>query len=242
MKLGSVVLALALSVSGVASATPFYDSFGPLPEANWGGVGIPNDAVTASKQFYDGSNVLITIAMNAHGRYSNPEVTNDGAGTYFAGPGSNTGGAGESPTTGALWNFNTFIKVEGFNGATPKLTDYQFTGYYDFNPGLDTPPGSLGAVNLTNLLLGTNPTATVFQDSENLLFGYLAVPYPGVVTPPAGSFNPNALGEYNFGIQVSKAGWWVEGLAMDVQVVPEPTTALLLGMALMGLAARRRKS
>jgi len=177
VKLGSFVLALVLGTSSGASATPFYDSFGPLPEANWGGVGIPNDAVTASRQFYDGSNVLITIAMNAHGRYSNPDVTNDGAGTYFAGPGSNTGGAGESSTTGALWNFNTFIKVEGFNGATPKLTDYQFNLYYDFDPGLDTPFGSLGVVNLTQVVaLSPTPAATLAQESQNLLFGYLAVP------------------------------------------------------------------
>lgn len=115
--------------------------------------------------------------MNAHGRYSNPDVTNDGAGTYFAGPGSNTGGAGESSTTGALWNFNTFIKVEGFNGATPKLTDYQFNLYYDFDPGLDTPFGSLGVVNLTQVVaLSPTPGATLAQESQNLLFGYLAVP------------------------------------------------------------------
>ena len=71
------------------------------------------------------------------------------------------------------------------------------------------------------------------------MFGFLASTIPGVIAPPAGAFDPNALGEYNFGIQVSKAGWGIETVAMDVQVVPEPASLALLTLG--GLALTRRR-
>jgi hypothetical protein len=59
------------------------------------------------------------------------------------------------------------------------------------------------------------------------------------VDAPGGVFDPDAVGEYNFAIQVSRSGFGVETVAMDVQVVPEPGTALLMGLGLVGLAACR---
>jgi hypothetical protein len=237
------LLAIGALVPATAIATPIYDTFGPLDTATFGGQGIPNDEVAVSSQFIDGD-VLITVAMSATQRYSNPALTNNGAGTYFATTGSNTGGNNESPTTGALWNFNYYLKVEGFNGATPVLTDYQINLFYDFNTSFDTPIGLLGNINVTNVLLASNPASTLEEGSENLLFGYLAVAVPGFLTPPPGAFNPNAIGEYNFGIQVSKDGWGVETVAMDVQVVPEPSTLVLFGagLATAYLFRRRRRS
>lgn len=238
-----VLVALSFGLaSGSAYAAPIFDYFGPLDEATFGGTGIPNDEVAVASQFVDGDN-LITVAMSATQRFFNPALGNDGAGTYVATPGSNFGGPGSTSTTeGALWNWNTFIRVEGINGATPVLTDYQIDIYYDFDTGEDTGIADLGRINLTNFLLATAPTATLVEDSQNLLFGFLATPVPGVVTPPAGSFNANAAGEYNFAITVSSAGFPVETVAMDVQVVPEPGTALLLGLGLAGLAHRRTRS
>ncbi|MFZ1625225.1 MAG: VPLPA-CTERM sorting domain-containing protein [Gammaproteobacteria bacterium] len=238
-KLTGLICALALP--GIAAATPLYDTFGPLTGANFGGSGIPNGSVAISSQFEDGANT-ITVAMNATQRYSNPVVTNDGAGTFFAGTGSNTGGAGESSTTGALWNFNYYINVTG-PGAV--LTNYDIKLFYDFNPAFDNGPTNLGVVNVTNgILASANPGATNVQGSENLMFSYLATSVPGFLTPPGGaftSFNPNATGEYNFAIQVGRAGWAVEQVRMDVQVVPVPAAAWLFGSALglMGFARRR---
>lgn len=237
----SVLVALSFTLgSGSAYAAPIFDYFGPLNEATFGGTGIPNDEVAVASQFVDGDNV-ITVAMSATQRFSNPALSNDGAGTYLATPGSNFGGAGQSTTEGALWNWNYFIRVEGLNGATPVLTDYQIDLYYDFDTGSDTSIANLGRINVTNFLLGSAPSTTLLEDSQNLMFGFLAAAVPGVIAPPAGSFDPNAAGEYNFAITVSRAGFPVETVAMDVQVVPEPGTALLLGLGLAGLAHRRAR-
>jgi hypothetical protein len=122
MRIPAVVpaVAAAAALSTPVLATPIYDTFGPLDDATFGGQGIPNDEVAVSNQFYDGD-VIITVAMSATQRYANPALTNDGAGTYFATPGSNFGGSGQSTVEGAYWNFNYYMKVEGTNGATPVL-------------------------------------------------------------------------------------------------------------------------
>jgi hypothetical protein len=230
----------AMLLAGSAHATPIFDTFGPLDQATFGGQGIPNQEVAVSSQIVDGD-VTITVAMSATQRFSNPPLTNDGAGTYFAGPGSNFGGNNESAFEGALWNFNYYMHVEGTNGATPELADYQINLYYDFDTGFDTPIGSLGVINVTaGILGGPDPNATLVEDSQNLLFAFLASPIPGVLTPPAGAFDANALGEYNFAIEVIGGGIGIETVAMDVQVIPEPASLVALGLGGLALLTRRR--
>ncbi len=214
------------------SASPLYDTFGPL-DATWGGTGIPNGEVAISDQWSNGS-TLITIAMSATQRYSNPALTNDGAGTYFAQAGSNFGGMGESIYEGALWNFNFYIDIDS---PTETIADYDITLFYDFDPAFDNGPVGLGTVNLTAGL----GAITHFEDSQNLMFGSFATAVPGVVSPPGGAFDPNALGEYNFAISVSQGGWGVENVRMDVQVVPVPAAVWLFGSALAGLGWMRRR-
>lgn len=235
-----LAIAAIASLTAAVQATPIYDTFGPLDDATFGGQGIPNDEVAISSQFVDGD-VQIIVAMSATQRYSNPALTNNGAGTFFATPGSNFGGAGQSVNEGALWNFNYYMKVIGTNGATPTLADYQIDLYYDFDTGFDTALGSLGKINITNSILASAaPAVTLLEGSQNLMFGFLASSIPGFLTAPAGSFDPNALGEYNFAIQVSRAGFGVETVAMDVQVVPEPAGVALLTLGGLALSTRRR--
>jgi len=226
----------------VVVAAPLYDTFGPLDDATFGGTGIPNDEVAISSQFSNGDS-LITIAMSATQRYSNPALTNDGAGTYFATPGSNFGGSGQSTNEGALWNFNYYINIDS-PGET--LADYDITLFYDFDPAFDNGPAGLGTINVTNVILGSSDPGTAkVEGSENLMFSYLASDVAGLLVAPAyTAFDPNALGEYNFGISVSQAGWGVENVRMDVQVVPVPAAVWLFGSGLLGLVgiARRKQA
>ena len=220
-------------------ASPLYDTFGPLDDATFGGTGIPNDEVAISSQFSNGTS-LITVAMSATQRYDNPALTNDGLGTYFAGAGSNIKGPNNS--LGALWNFNYYINIDS---PTETLADYDITLFYDFDPAFDNGPAGLGTINVTNgILASATPLATKVEGSENLMFSFLASDLAGLINAPAGSFDPNALGEYNFGIQVSQAGWGVENVRMDVQVVPVPAAVWLFGSGLLGLVgvARRKKA
>jgi len=222
-----------------AHATPIFDEFGPLPQATFGGTGIPNDEVAAGIQIVDGD-VTITIALSATQRFSNPALTNDTAGTYFATTGSNFGGSGESTNEGALWNFNYYMSIEGDNGATPVLADYQIDLYYAFDTTPDNGIGTLGRIDVTAGLNAFDPAATVAQGSENLLFDFLATPAAPFVFPPAGAFDPNAVGEYNFAITVTQpGGFGIETVAIDVVVVPTPATLALLAPA--GLIATRRR-
>ena len=248
--LGAIFAVVYLGMATNVLASPLYDTFGPLDEATFGGTGIPNDEVAISSQFSNGvvggDLSEITVAMSATQRYGNPALTNDGAGTYFAGAGSNTGpGSPAGTVEGALWNFNFYIDIDSNFGET--LDDYDITLFYDFNPAFDNGPAGLGMINVTNTIityLGAG-TTTLFEGSENLMFGYLASDAAGLLVAPTYTpFDPNALGEYNFGIQVSQAGWGVENVRMDVQVVPVPAAVWLFGSGLLGLVgiARRKKA
>lgn len=239
----SFILIFALLAPKMALAITIYDDFGSFPDATWGGNGIPNNAVATSRQIVDGD-VTITLAMSATQRYSNPALGNNGAGIYYAGTGSNFGGNNQSTTEGALWNFNYYIRVEGANGATPVLTDYQFDLFYDFDPASNTPMTSLGKWDLTASVAATDPSLTIAQDSQNLMFSFLEVGIPGFVTPPGGAFDPDVIGNYQFAIEVSGGGFNLETVAMEVQTVPIPAAVWLFGSGLLGLAgiARRKKA
>ncbi len=245
------LVAAMMAVPAVSMATTIYQTFGTLP-VSFGGSGIPNDAVAASSVFTDGTTTNITLGLTAHGRYSNPTVTNNGAGVFYAGTGSNCGIATDpvgcpSGNQGALWNFGFFVGVSGTAGK--HLSDYDFKLYYDTDPNANTPLTSLGVIDLNNSIIAAsgNPalpaSMTVMQGSENLLFNYLSVTVPGVITAPGTLFNPNANGQYSFYLTATKAGLSVGTVGIEVQAVPEADTwaMLLAGLGLVGVMARRRK-
>jgi len=247
MRIQKLVAIAALTIApAVSSAFTIYDNFGPFPNANFGGTGIPNNAVAVSKSIFDNATgSTITIAMNATQRFTNPVVTNDGFATYFAGPGSNI--QGPNNTLGALWNWNYYLEV-----ASPSKTlkDFQIDIWYDFNPASSPNLGDLsgmGRINVTAGLLAASSNATLAQGSENLLFSYLtSPPFPQslFITPPSGTFNPNAPGNYQFAITVNRFGFPIDSVAMEVQVIPVPAAVWLFGSALglMGVLRRRAKA
>ena len=235
----------ALILPNFASAFTIYDNFGSFPDAMWGGSGIPNDAVAASMQMVDGANTL-RVALSATERYSNPPVSDNGAGIYQALAGSNCGVATDpvgcpSANQGALWNFNYFVDITG--GGV--LGDYQIDLYYDFDPAGPNSFGDLtglGRIDLTAFLFANSlENETVLQDSQNLLFNFLASDEPGILYAPDGSFDPNAIGNYQFAMTVTRAGFPVDTVAMEVNVVPIPAAAWLFASGLIALGWMRRK-
>ncbi len=251
----SVVAIAALTLTSPAWAVPTFGTFGPF-DATFGGSGIPNGSVAVSEQFvadYDSASgrqsATITVAMNATQRFSNPAVTNDGIGTFFATPGSNFGdpsnpdGPGPSASRGATWNFNYYIGVEGINGSTPTLEDFNIDLFYDFDPGNDTPVGQRGRIDIDNAVTGTGPT--VVQNSQNLMFQFLENGIPTVVVPPTGvtSFDAEATGEYSFAIEVGSLldSSDITTVGIDVVVIPEPASLVLAGIG-AGLILVRRRS
>ena len=251
---GIAAAIILLLLPGFASAFTVFDDFGSFPDATWGGSGIGTDAVAASDQFvYDyqsGGTDVVRVAMSATERYSNPPVSDNGAAIYTAGTGSNCGvdtdpiGCPGGGYQGALWNWNYYVDVAGTAGTT--LGDYQIDIYYDLNPAGPNAFGDLsglGKFDLTAFLLDNNAGGlTVAQDSQNNLFGWLATDDPPFVDAPGIAFDPNAVGNYQFAMTVTRSGFSVDTVAMEVNVVPIPAAVWLFGSALGLLGWMRRKT
>lgn len=246
-KITAVILATVLP--GISSAFTIYDEFGSFEDATWGGDGIPNDAVAASKQIVNGDDT-VRVAMSATERYSNPAVGDNGEAIYSAGTGSNCGVSTDpvgcpSTNEGALWNWNYFVDVAG--GGT--LGDYQIDIWYDLEAGEAREMGDLtglGRIDVTASLFAQGLEGlTKIEGSENNLFAWLGTDALPFVDAPDFTFDANAVGNYQFAITVSTGGAFsfpVDAVAMEVNTVPVPAAAWLFGSAFAVLGWIRRRN
>lgn len=219
-----LTIACLLTSALVATATT-TTTFGTLSGATWGGSGIDNNnaeitTITVVDPFTQGDTV--TLGLEANPRSTPGILGNNGAGTYFANPGSAAG----HPTL-ANWNIGFFI------GSAPNLTlsRYSFTLSYGLEGG--------SSFTFNPMLIGDNTGApNSAQNSENLGFGFLST--------PIGGFNPNASGTYDFTLSAYLGTTLLGSDSAKVVVgngVPDGgNTMAMLGFAACGLLALKRLS
>ena len=214
------IFLVTVSTVSAITITPTGTTFGSLPAATFGGSGIPNDSVEIT------TIGNLTLGLTATQRFANPAVTNDGAGTFFAGAGGDT--LNGAPAYGQ-WNFDFYIKGLG-QSQFVKL-------YYDNNAAVGNDVSSFF------------PTAVDGQDSWNLGMGFLN---GGIFNPNTSGEYGFALVAYQNGVPSDTSG---ESLLAPREIgrtsilvkvgspsVPDASgTVLLLGSALAGLALVRRR-
>lgn len=249
MKKALLIVPLTLmSVSAFAATVdPSYDFFGSLPGADFGGSGIPNHSVAQS--MFETAEAPGLLGLSAAQRFGSPEVTNDGAGTFFAQPGISDSSYESDFGSGlSLWNLNFYIDPGAGSFFDTSLT---FELYYETVPG-----------QITTLQLGSLESTA--QGSENLGFNWMNAIADGQGNDP---FDPFAEGLYSFGLaafampleepsevfevaQVTEpnsiAETWINVQVGDPTEVSEPGSAWMLGtglgvLALMAWGFGRRK-
>jgi hypothetical protein len=130
--------------------------------------------------------------------------------------------AGSASPNRAFWNFEFSVNRGLYTNTYSVLT---ITG-----------PGGSSTYNLQLIPDNTPGGGPLYQNSENLGFGFLGGPI---------NFDPNATGLYTFDLALfSSENVQLGDVSIQVNAIPEPSTwaMLILGFAGIGFMAYRRKA
>lgn len=230
-KIQLLLVGALMVIAQMASAitiTPSYDTFGALPQATFGGSGIPNSSVAITTTTV--GQHTVTMGLTAHQRYNNPPLGNDGAGTFFGYVG---GDAGNGQAGYATFNFAYHYEVSpGMTLAEAASLGMETRLYYDLNPA----SGNDVATFLTLVPSAFVPGVSSANSVNNGM------------TFLGGGFDPNVPGVYDYALVQLIHGQETSRTAIRVITsasVPDAgNNVLMLGFGLAGLGifgARLRK-
>lgn len=187
----SGIAAIALCLSSVPSAsaitiTPTGTSFGPLSAATFGGSGIPNDAVQITTV---GD---VTLGLTATPRYSDPAVTNDGAGTFSAVVGNDTA---QGHPAYAQWNVDLYVQGLATNQFARLFYDNDSSVGNDVSSSIFLPVDYQDSWNLGMSFLNGG----VFNPNTSGQYAFALVVYQSVVLTDSANEGPVQLGSVEQG-------------------------------------------
>jgi len=240
---GTLAMLALVASTAQAQIAPsgVWNTMANPPGVTFGGTGINTPMMQRSLTGVD-----LYLAATPRGAGGNPAVTNNGAGTFYAQPGPDQS---LTPVAGyAQWNWNFAVLGAGSE-------NYKYALFYDLNSAMGTSQAGLYRTAFFNV--ANNSTAA--QNSWNNGMGFLSTGtgFPAgwlaPTLPP--TFNSNAGGEFTYVLAAYRLNGTDYSLAsnnadlagyvsMNVNVVPEPSTYLLMGAGLAGVlfAARRRRN
>lgn len=231
----AAVLGLAASGAFAQPITPTFTSFGTLSAANFGGTGIPNNAVAittySSPTPLSALTLGLTTTTRCAGAVCGGAVSNNGAATFTV----LAGAPFAANPSYAGWNIDFY--------AQGNTNLYNFKLFYDFDPAAANMQSTHGVFNLFTIS-GVAGTGGLDQNSSNMGFASLATSVPGVLSAPSfAPFNPNATGQYSFALVAydKASGAEVARSAMLVSAVPEPSSYAMLMAGFFGIGVWLRK-